>query len=263
MLIELSWLQRTPASVIGMMLFILLILAYNAGYRLRIWKKARGIPNVMEELGAINGALLGLLALLLAFTFGMANSRYDARRQSVTEETNAISTAILRTAIYPDSMRQVLREHLQQYLEARIEFYQVGMDVPKLIDAYLRADAIGKEVWAAAAAYARKDNITTRTSELIPALNAMLDIATTRRAVGESNIPDSILYFLIVLCLANAFLLGYDFKNRFDWVVIISFSVMLSATVYTIIDLDRPRTGLITLDAPNRKMVELRELFTE
>jgi hypothetical protein len=262
-MLELSWLQLIPASVIGLGLFILLILANYTGYRVRMWKKSRGIANSLEELGTINGALLGLLALLLAFTFGMANSRYDDRRRSITEETNAIGTAILRTDIYPDSMRQVLRQHLRLYLEARIEFYQVGMDIPKLVDAYQRADGYSKKVWAIAADYAKKDDITTRTSELIPALNDMIDIATKRRAAGESAIPDSILYFLILLCLANAFLQGYDFKNQFDWVVIISFALMLSATVLTIIDLDRPRSGLITLDAPNKKIVELREMFTE
>lgn len=262
-MLELTLLQQTPASVVGIVLFVFLVLFYGIGYRLRLRNLVKGKISTVEELGAINGALLGLLALLLAFTFGMSNSRYDSRRSLIIEEANAIGTTILRTDIYPDSVRQVLRQHLQRYLEARIEFYEADMDIEKLVEAYKRADDIGKEVWTVAASYARKDEVTTRTSELIPALNAMIDITTTRRAVGESTIPDSILYFLFILCLCSAFLLGYDYKNRFDWVVVIGFSLMLSATVFTIIDLDRPRTGFINMDSPSKKIVELRELFTK
>jgi hypothetical protein len=122
-------------------------------------------------------------------------------------------------------------------------------------------DSIGKKIWKITADYEKKDNITTRPSELIPALNDMIDITTTRRAAGESTIPDSIMYFLFALCVCSSFLLGYDNKRKIDWVILIGFSVMLSITVFTIIDLDRPRSGLIDMDGPNEKIIELREMF--
>lgn len=263
MMLELSLLQSTPTVVVAIALFISLIFFYILGYRLRT-RTIKGNPeHTMEDLGAINGTLLGLLALLLAFTFGMSNSRYDTRRALVIEEANAIGTVILRTDIYPDSLQQVLRSHLKDYVEARIAFYQAGMDIDKVVSNYKRGAEISKKIWSMAAAFAKQDNITTRTSELIPALNAMIDITATRRAVGESTIPDSIMYFLFTLCLCSAFLLGYDRKNKFDWIVVIGFALMLSATVFTIIDLDRPRSGLIDMDTPNQKIIELREMFNE
>lgn len=91
----------------------------------------------------------------------------------------------------------------------------------------------------------------------------MIDITTTRRAAGESTIPDSIMYFLFILCLCSAFLLGYDHKNKFDWIVVIGFAIMLSSTVSTIIDMDRPRSGLIDMDKPNEKIIELRKCLSE
>jgi hypothetical protein len=191
----------------------------------------------------------------------MANSRYDTRRALVIEEANAIGTAILRTDIYPDSMRWVLRSQLKDYVEARIAFYQAGMDVEKIVANYRKAGDISNKIWAITAEYARMDNITTRTSELIPALNAMIDITTTRRASGEATIPDSIMYFLFILCMCSAFLLGYDKKKKIDWIIVVGFALMLSATVFTIIDLDRPRSGLISMDKPNEKIIELREMF--
>jgi hypothetical protein len=262
-MIELSLLQSTQTVVIAIILFICLIVFYILGYRLRIRTMNRNPEHTKEDLGAINGTLLGLLALLLAFTFGMSNSRYDTRRALVIEEANAIGTAILRTDIYPDSVRQVLRSHLKEYVEARIAFYQAGMDVDNVVLNYKRANEISMRIWSIVTTFAKQDNITTRTSELIPALNAMIDVTTTRRAAGESTIPDSIMYFLFMLCLCSAFLLGYDRKNKFDWIVVIGFALMLSATVFTIIDLDRPRSGLIDMDTPNQKIIELREMFNE
>lgn len=260
-MIKLSLLQSSSTLVVAIVLFVLLIAFYILGYRLRIRTLNKTPEHTVEDLGAINGTLLGLLALLLAFTFGMSNSRYDTRRELVIEEANDIGTVILRTDIYPDSIRNLLRSHLKDYVDARIAFYQAGMDMEKTYTEYYRAGEIGNKIWSIAAAYAREDDITTRTSELIPALNAMIDITTTRRAAGEATIPDSIMYFLFILCLCSSFLLGYDRKNKFDWIVVIGFALMLSATVFTIIDLDRPRSGLIDMDSPNEKIIELREMF--
>jgi hypothetical protein len=146
-------------------------------------------------------------------------------------------------------------------VEARIAFYQVGMDIKQVYRYYFKADSVGQAIWKLAANYARVDDITTRTSEMIPALNAMIDITTTRRAAGEATIPDSIMYFLFSLCLGSAFLLGYDHKGPMNWVIVFGFAVMLSSVVFTIIDMDRPRSGLINLDVPNQRIVDLRGMF--
>jgi hypothetical protein len=259
--LNLTFLQTIPPYVIAIVLFLLTIACYMIGHRLRVRKLSKSKNPGEDDPSAVSGTLLGLLALLLAFTFGMANSRYDDRRSLVTKEANAISTAILRADIFPDSMRTILRTHFRDYLEARINHYEAKMDISKTVAEYNRANEISSEIWAITATYAQKDNITVRTSELIPALNDMIDITTIRRAVGESTIPDSIMYFLFILCVCATFLLGYDRKSSFDWIIVIGFAIMLSATVYTILDLDRPRSGLITLDKANMKIIELRELL--
>jgi hypothetical protein len=260
---EFTLLQTAPTFIIGIILFVSLIGFYILGYRVRKMMLRRNENKAVEDLGAINGTLLGLLALLLAFTFGMSNSRYDTRRDLVIKEANAIGTAILRADIYPDSMRQLLRANFKLYLEERIAFYQSGMDFDKMVQHFKKGNEYSNKLWNIATTYAKVDHSTTIASQLIPALNDMIDITTTRRAAGEATIPASILYFLFILCLASAFLLGYDFKNRFDWIVVFGFALMLSATVFTIIDMDRPRSGLINMDLPNEKIIELRLMFSE
>ena len=260
-MVNLSQLQSAPTPLVVIIIFALIIVFYVFGHHLRSRAIKKSPEQSTVELGSINGTLLGLLGLLLAFTFSMSSSRFDTRRGLVIEEANNIGTVILRTDIYPDSVRLLLRSNLKQYVEERIAFYQDGMDIEKVAEHYLKADSIGKEVWSIAARHAKTDNITTRTSELIPALNAMIDITTTRRAAGEATIPDSIMYFLFILCFCSAFLLGYDNKHKIDWIVVMGFAIMLSITVYMIIDLDRPRSGLINMDTPNQKIIELREMF--
>lgn len=258
---ELTLLQKSSSVLVALILFTLLIVCYILGYRLRLRMISHQEKQTVEDLGAINGTLLGLLALLLAFTFGMSNSRYDTRRALIVEEANDIGTVILRADFFPDSTRQVLRAHLKDYVNARIEFYEAGMDMEKAYAAFQRSNKLSTQIWAIATTFARQDPVLTKTSEIIPALNAMFDITTTRRAAGEATIPDSIMYFLFILCLTSAFLLGYDRKNKFDWVVVIGFALMLSITVFTIIDLDRPRSGLIDMDKPHERIKELRNQF--
>lgn len=262
-MLKLSLLQSTPTLILVLIIFVLLIAFYFFGHSIRKKAIKRDPEQSTIELGAINGILLGLLALLLAFTFSMASSRFDSRRQLVIEEANNIGTVILRTDIYPDSMRLLLKNSLREYVEARIAFYQAGKDVKKIVMYYLKADSISRQIWAAVANYAKTNDITTRTSEMIPALNAMMDITNTRRAAGEATVPDSILYFLFILCFCSSFLLGYDHKTKIDWVVVMGFAIMLTTTVYNIMDLDRPRGGLINLDLPNQKIVELRGMFND
>lgn len=262
-MLKLTILQSAPALLIAIIIFILVIGFYLLGFWIRSKIIKKHPDQSKEDLNTIIGTLLALLGLLLAFSFGMSNSRYDTRRNLVIEEANAIGTAILRTDIYPDSIRKLLRTNLKEYVEARISYYQVGANLEKTHAYYHKADAIGKKVWSIAATYAKIDDNTTRTSELIPALNAMIDITTTRRAASEATIPESIIDFLIILCWFAAFLLGYDQKDNIDWIVVTGFATMLSLTIFNIIDLDRPRRGLINMDLPNQKIVELREVFKE
>jgi hypothetical protein len=259
-MIEFTALQSIPAGVVALTLLLLLVGFYYLGYRLNLAKRLTE-DHENKGLSTINGALLGLLALLLGFTFSMSNSRFDNRRSILIEEANAIGTVILRTDVYPDSMRQLLRGHLKEYVEARIAFFEAGMDKEKIWEQHILSGKISSKIWEVAANHAQVDNVPARTSQLLVALNEMIDLTTTRRAVGEATIPDSIMYFLFVLCLGTSFLLGYANKDKCDWVVIIGFSLMLSATVFTIIDLDRPRSGLIKMDSFNQKIVELREMF--
>lgn len=99
----------TPAIVIAFVLFLLMLAVHWAGLRLRLLRRRQRPDEEINGASTIEGSLLGLLALLLAFTFSMANERYDTRRAVIIQEANAIGTAVLRADLYPDTTRQQFR----------------------------------------------------------------------------------------------------------------------------------------------------------
>jgi hypothetical protein len=262
-MLNLSLLQSASSWVIALTIFFLIIIFYLAGHRFRERKIAKNPDHAKIELGTINGILMGMLGLLLAFTFGMSNSRFDKRRDIIIEEANDIGTAVLRADLYPDSIRNLLKDNFSKYVEARISFYHAGMNINNVVTYYTKADSISKVLWNIASSDALANNVVVRSGQMIPALNAMIDITTTRRASGESTIPDSIMYFLFFLCLCTSFLVGYDNKGKTDWIVVLGFSIILSIIILLIVDLDRPRSGFINMDTPNQKIIELRGMFNE
>ena len=127
---EHSFLSGFSPLSISLSLFALMVLTYFSANRLARVKAFQQFVD--NSINPIEGSLLGLLALLLAFTFGMSASRYDTRRNVMLSEANNIGTVILRCDLYPDSTRTQLRSYLQQYLEARIQYFQSGTDNAKI-----------------------------------------------------------------------------------------------------------------------------------
>lgn len=259
-MLKLTFLQSTSTFAIALIVFSLIIIFYLIGYYSRQIAIKKN-PNSSRELGSIAGTTLGLLGLLLAFTFSMSSSRYDKRREIIVEEANNIGTAVLRADLYPDSTRQLLRKNFKEYVNARLDLYNAGMNVELAILRYKKADSLGSVLWNITTNDAKINNNILRTAQMIPALNAMIDITTTRSAASLATVPDSIMYFLFILCFSSAFLLGYDNTNKVDWIIVTGFSLMLSLTIFNIIDLDRPRSGIIKMDQANEKIVLLKNMF--
>ncbi len=253
--------QQLDATTICFVLFVILIISFRLGFLLRTFNIKRGTLDADKNLGALEGALLGLLALLLSFTFGMSGARHDKRISVIIEEANDISTAVLRADLYPDSLRKAFRKDFKDYVENRIAFFEVGANIGKIEAVLKETELLQAKLWNRAAIYGRDRENMHQTAQMIPALNAMIDITTTRTAVNIDKVPNVVIYLLIIICITVAFMVGYASQNRPDWVVMISFAAMISFTVFLIIDLDRPRRGVITLNSVNAHVVQLRDMF--
>lgn len=255
-----TFLSGLSPLAISLGLFIGMILIYFIANQLA--KLPSFSKYVDDTINPIEGSLLGLLALLLAFTFSMSASRYEARRTVMLAEANNIGTVILRCDLYPDSTRVVLRNYLKAYVEARIDYFQSGSDEVKEKKAIAETEKWDNLIWSEVAKVSKvKDNLVA-SNQMIPALNAMIDIVTSRNAEKNATVPDSILWLLFLLCFISSFILGFQKStSRNPYIISIVFALMVCACIQVIIDLDRPRQGFINMKGTNQFIVDLRKMF--
>jgi hypothetical protein len=261
--VHFSFLYQLPASIISAVLMAGILASFYLGHQLVVQRQKR-FPNWKPEgIGPLEGALLGLLALLLSFTFSMSAAKYDTRKQTVSKEANCIGTAILRADLYPDSVRTLLHKGFGSYLQARIAYIEAGIDSKQLEVAMANTNATAKQLWQQAAALSHNPIHETATKLMIPALNEMIDVTTLRDAATSSTVPDSILWLLFLLVLCASFLTGVGQRSsKFNTTILLyGFALMTSMTVFLILDLDRPHRGLITLKQSEQKIYELRTLL--
>jgi hypothetical protein len=257
-----SLIYDAPLGNVVIIMAILMLLFYSLGvFASKYYLRGRvSGPDKAEVKESNNGiTLLGFIYLLLSFTFSMALSRYDTRRTFIYQEANCIGTAILRSDLYPDSVRTVLRKDFKDYVEARIAYYEAHQVNKEAIHRTLaRSGEISGRIWKTAISTSKAQPNVIRDGQMIPALNAMIDIVTSRDAARLARVPDSIVYLLLASIIIGCFIIGYD---KMSWVVLAFFTLMTLMTIFTILDLDRPKRGLIRSDLTHEKIVGLRKMF--
>ncbi|MCU0395024.1 MAG: hypothetical protein MUF29_03895 [Chitinophagaceae bacterium] len=256
-----SWLNIQPGWVIALLLILLMTVALWLG-RTAAMLHARHTGNVPDNSKTIISSLLALTAFLLGFAFSMSATRYENRRQAIVEEANAIGTAILRADLYPDSMRTVLRTQFKTYLDQRISFFTVGAQYDSALYWENEAGKTAAQLWATATTYARSTKELIPTAQMIPALNAAFDAATTRHYAITAKVPSSIMYMLFLLAIVSAFFSGYNGpQEKINKFVSAVFCIMTVMVIYLILDLDRPRRGTIRFDETHQAIESLQTLL--
>jgi len=244
---------------VGVFLGVLLVsgIAYRLGRR-----KPHLTGASSESAGAVIGALFALLGLLLAFTFSGAYSRFDARRQIIVQEVNAIGTAYLRLDLLPQEAQPSFREDFREYTRSRIAFYEKlpqGRQV--LVDELNRTAKLQETIWSKAVKTSSGPENQSARMLLIPALNEMIDIVTTRTVAIQTHPPAFIFATLVLITLACAGITSYrasasDHPPHFYNAI---FAVVMTFTLYLILDIEYPRSGLITLNETNKLFISLLE----
>jgi hypothetical protein len=256
--IAMAFILITAAEVIG--LFGGMLVFLEAGRRLGQHQRAKH-PESIPGIGAVDGAVFGLMGLLVAFTFSGAAARFDVRRHLIVEEANAIGTAYLRLDLLAPEARANLRQKFARYLDLRLETYSKMPDVEAALATNERALVVQGEIWSDAVTAAR--DLPQATMLLLPALNEMIDITTTRMAATRTHPPVIISAMLGTLALVCSLLAGYGMAGgkRRSWVHMLGFAGILAITIYVILDLEYPRLGLIQVSVADQALVELRQSF--
>jgi hypothetical protein len=232
----------------------------EVGYRIAVWRKRRAKDHHSEAPTApIVGATLGLLAFLVAFTFGSAASRFEERRQTVLAESNAINAAYLRGQMIPEPMATNARTMLREYVDVRLTATQTG----DLAQGIAKSEELHKRLWAEAVAAAQKER-SPMTSLFMSSLNDVFALHEKRVTAAVYNrIPPMIWIGLYTLLVFAMLVVGYyEGMNGTRHTLAVFGMVIAFSIVFSIIaDLDRPGKGL--LEVSQGSMVDLKKSMSQ
>jgi hypothetical protein len=213
--------------------------AVLAGIALR--KKREKEPEA--PLGTLVGAMLGLLAFILAFTFGMAGSRFDARKQLVLEEANVIGTTYLRAGLLPEKQGLEVRRLLREYAEIRLTA-KPG-DMKEVLE---KSEQIHDRLWSQAKSVVQEKMDSELRALFVSSLNELIDLHQSRQTVGlEFRLPAWVWLSVQLLAALSMLALGYQTgmagSRRLLGTPVLALA--FSLVIVMIADTDRPEEGLI------------------
>ncbi len=210
----------------------------------------RTSPEGKAQISALQASLLGMLALLLGFSLSLALGRYDSRSAAVSTEANAIGTAWLRTDLLPEPGRSAVRSALAEYVAIRAQTGSVTLiEVTTLAEKREEADAAFARIWEIASDIARAEP-NPATVAMTNALNDMIDAFGTRDAELDRHVPEPVLYLLFLTLIFLGWLLGFAPRVAGEQpsLTVVAMIVLIVSLLFVIIDLDRPRRGIIEVD---------------
>jgi hypothetical protein len=214
-------------------------------------------PSRREPIGSVVAALLGLLAFILAFTFDMAASRFETRKELLLSEVNAIRTASMRAALLPEPERTEARELIREYVDVRLEAVQ---DPSTLRQAIERSESLQDRLWAHAVTCAEKSPESSGVELFAESMNDVVDYHTKRLTVGIMfGIPAPVWIGLIFVATLSTATVGYEYGLAGASIlrVALVLALTLSTVIWLIADLDTPLDGLIQVN--HQPLVELRQ----
>lgn len=220
-----------------------ILAASELGWQLGARKRELGVSNVLT----LESAIFGFLALMIGFTFAMALSRFEARRDAVVNEANAIGTTALRARLLPDPCRMESLKLLKEYVDIRVGVLQSERSLVEVQTAVERSNAIQEALWQEAKSAALVDSRMIPTGLFIQTLNDMIDNQAKRLAALRNRVPNLVLLTLFWIAATGGGFAGYasalDVKR--SRVPIYLMGLLVCAVIMLILDLDRPSSGFI------------------
>lgn len=249
-----SWLIEAPLTLIGLIILALLLAGMEIGYRCHGWLQKRNDGDEIATPDYLLSAMLGLLALLLGFTFSMALNRYESRRELVVQEANAIGTTWLRAQLVEGPGRDRMSQSLRRYVDARLVWSNDPSPVPSMA---VTSD-LQRQLWIEMRATLRAEPSTQLSRGLMDAMNESFDLASARFAARNAHIPGEVLTALLLCSVLSAMMLGYMMvgagrRHRAATIVLL---LLVGLVMLVIFDLDRPASGMI--EVSQQPLIDLR-----
>lgn len=255
-------LGTSPLWMVFIVTVIIVLLSIVIGYKIGNYIQNRKKDGSVISAGSVVAASLGLLAFMLAFTFGIASTRYDTRKQIVLNEVNTIGTTYLRADALPEPPRAEARKLLKDYVNVRAslsdpEHWNKPEKVQEIID---KSETIQYQLWSQVVYLGRTFPDSEIVGLYMGSLNKMIDLHTERIVVAlQYRIPGTIWGALYLLTILTFGLVGFEIGISGGGNVWASFIIALifSTVILLITDLDRPMQGQIVVS--QKPMLQLQE----
>jgi hypothetical protein len=249
MLVTLALLSASVALFLGMLALIWL-------------GRAIGTRRVEGEAPAgarlLDGAVFSLLGFMVALTYSGAESRFQGRRQQIIEEANNISSAYQLVDLVPAAAQPALRDTFRRYVDARIMAFEKLPDIGVAQQQLAESKALQKDIWRQTLAAIRNEPTST-TTVLLPALNRMADTATLRDWRAQSHAAFVTFGLLFVIALTCSFLAGVGIGRRKSGLIhIIAFAAIFAVTMYAMFELEFPRAGIVRIQDFDQALIDVR-----
>jgi hypothetical protein len=213
--------------------------------------------TLREPFGIVQGALLGLVALILAFGLTMAVGRYDQRRAAVVQDANAIGTTYLRAQTLREPMRTESLDLLERYTDTSIALSNAVPGSAASRAAVAQGSELQRELWGLAGDSLAGSPEDSAPRLYVETLNEMIDMQTVRVAVLNNRVPYAVLLIEVVGAAIGLGLLAMYLAILSRGVVaVVLAAVFVSVLLLITFDLDRPTRGLVTV--PDTPLVALR-----
>jgi hypothetical protein len=237
----------TPTWQLAITLFVILLGGMFAGFLLGKNAARHGEQESGAADSAVKGAVAGLAALLLAFSFSFAAGRYDQRNTLTVREANSIRNTWLRADLLEEPMRGRIRQLLRDYLEAQLKYLGGRFDQEQIATSAATSQQVELEIWQIISEQSRTDKEPGNISILVPAVTEMMDAGAAIGAAYSNTVPPVVLVLLFGALILSGLLVGHSFgrAGRRHVLTAIVFALLVTLVVSVILDLDRPRRGVI------------------
>ncbi len=221
--------------------------AIELGFRLGRQYASSHDKALTTHISALQDTILGLLALLIGFTFAMAVERFETRRQMVLAEANSIGTTYLRSQLLPENLPGEAKILLRQYVESRLSFYYAGNDIKKIEEVEGDSLEISKKLWKLAVESAKESDNPIYIGLFLQSLNEVIDNNEKRMVALENHVPQPLVFLLFFVSMCGMSFIGYSYgltdKRRHGSTVF--FALLIAGVLIVILDVDSPRRGMI------------------
>ncbi len=257
-------LYSIPQWIIGLVTLALLITSVEIGYLIGLKAKVEMTQPMKDQISTIQTAILTIFTFLLGFTFAMALSRFDNRKQMVVKESNAIGTAVLRSKLLPENQRAKMIELFRKYVNLEFSITsRANVPIKERKEQNLEVKRLQTLMWGEAFAATENNPLSVPAGLFATSINQLIDVKTERDIAISNHVPEIVLLGLLLFASLAIGILGYGnglaaTHARYPAIIL---CIVITISFILIIDLDRPNRGLTKVS--QESMIDLMAIINQ